>query len=73
MIDSRGVKVWPGGFAETFCADNFRCRFFGDGAVTHENIIALLGRVAEKGIEVVKTEYLRNFDGQPGFSLSQGE
>jgi isocitrate dehydrogenase len=73
MIDSRGVKVWPGGFAETFCADNFRCRFLAEAAIQHQDVISLLGRVAAKGVEVVKTEYLRKFDGQPGFSLSQGE
>ncbi|HYE64276.1 MAG TPA: NADP-dependent isocitrate dehydrogenase, partial [Pyrinomonadaceae bacterium] len=27
MISNRGVKVWPGGLAETFCSDNWRCRF----------------------------------------------
>jgi isocitrate dehydrogenase len=73
MIDSRGVKVWPAGFAETFCADNFRCRFLSDGGTTAQDIIELLGRVAGKGVDVVKTEYLRKFDGQAGFSLSQGE
>ena len=31
MIDNRGVKVWPGGSAETFCTDSFRCRFMAEG------------------------------------------
>src|SRR5579885_2923918 len=73
MIDSRGVKVWPSGFAETFCADNFRCRFLSEKGTNQKEILSLLGRVADKGVDVVKTEYLRTFDGQPGFSLSQGE
>ena len=29
MIANRGVKVWPDGSPETFCTDNFRCRFLG--------------------------------------------
>ena len=27
MISNRGVKVWPGGHAETFCSDHWRCRY----------------------------------------------
>src|SRR5208282_4069358 len=27
LIANRGVKVWPDGSPETFCTDNFRCRF----------------------------------------------
>jgi isocitrate dehydrogenase len=73
MIDGRGVKLWPGGMAETFCPDNVRCRFLAKSPITGREVIALLGRVADRNIEVVKTEYLRNFDGQPGYSLSQGQ
>ncbi len=36
-------------------------------------ILDLLGRVNGLGIEVVKTEYLRMYGGQPGFSLAQGQ
>jgi isocitrate dehydrogenase len=73
MMSNRGVKVWPEGFADTFCTDSFRCRFMGDGAATHAQILSLLGRVGALGIEVVKTEYLRNYDGVAGFSLAQGQ
>lgn len=67
MISDRGVTVWPNGMPETFCTGSFRCRFTG-ASVTPQQIIALLGRMAGAGLDVVKTEYLRNFDGQPGFS-----
>src|SRR5512132_1278411 len=30
MMSNRGVKVWPGGHAETFCSDHWRCRFLSD-------------------------------------------
>ncbi len=73
MISNRGVKVWPDGFAETFCTDSFRCRFVADGNATHPQILALLGRIHALGIELVKTEYLRTYGGVPGFSLAQGQ
>jgi isocitrate dehydrogenase len=73
MIDGRGVKLWPNGMAETFCPDNVRCRFMSKSKITDRDVIALLGRVADQKIEVVKTEYLRTFDGEAGFTLSQGQ
>jgi isocitrate dehydrogenase len=76
MISNRGVRVWPGGHAETFCSDHWRCRFLPDaegGNVSHQQIISLLGRVAGEGYDFIKTEGLYTFDGQRGFSLDQGE
>lgn len=76
MISNRGVKVWPGGHAETFCSDHWRCRFLSDSegqTVTHPQLISLLGRVATAGYDFIKTENLYNFDGERGFSLDQGE
>jgi hypothetical protein len=35
--------------------------------------VALLGRILDQGIEIVKTENLRTFDGQPGYTLAQGQ
>jgi len=75
-IANRGLKVWPDGIPETFCTDSFRCRYKAKqpGAiVTQRHILSLLERVAAAGLEVVKTESLRNFDGKPGFTLAQGE
>jgi isocitrate dehydrogenase len=73
MIANRGVKVWPDGLPETFCTDHWRCRLLSDHAVTPAQVITLLGRVAEAGLEFIKTEHLYTFDGKPGFSLGQGE
>jgi len=75
MISNRGVAVWPGGHAETFCSDHWRCRFMaeGGGAVSPLATIALQGRIAEAGYDTIKTENLYTFDGQVGFTLSQGE
>jgi len=76
MISNRGVKVWPGGHAETFCSDHWRCRFLPDAegkTVAHSQVISLLTRVADAGYDFIKTENLYNFDGERGFSLDQGE
>jgi isocitrate dehydrogenase len=75
MMSNRGVKVWPGGHAETFCSDHWRCRFLSaneNGGVSHDQIISLLKRVAEAGFDFIKTENLYNFDGERGYSLDQG-
>lgn len=75
MITNRGVKVWPGGFPETFRTDHWRGRFsVPEGlSVSHEDIIRLLSRVALEGLDFIKTENLCTFDGEPGFSLGQGQ
>jgi isocitrate dehydrogenase len=70
------VKVWPGGKAETFCSDHWRCRFMPrtDGStIKHAQIVSLLDRVANAGYDFIKTENLCNFDGERGYSLDQGE
>jgi len=75
LISNRGVAVWPNFHAETFCSDHWRCRFLadGDGPVTPLQTISLLGRIANVGYDAIKTENLYTFDGEIGFSLSQGE
>ena len=80
MITNRGVKVWPGGFPETFCTDHWRCRFMGQpvGAetrhvVTNHDIVELMQALAAKDVDVIKTENLCTFDGERGFALGQGQ
>lgn len=75
MITNRGVKVWPGGLPETFCVDHWRCRFLAaePGGASGPGMVALLGRLVAAGVDVVKTEGLYRFDGQPGYSLGQGQ
>jgi isocitrate dehydrogenase len=71
VINNRGVKVYPGGFAETFCSDHWRCRFTAPEqgkAVTHQQIVKLLQRMDEHRLDFIKTEHLYTFDGQNGFS-----
>jgi isocitrate dehydrogenase len=76
MVSNRGVKVYPGGFEETFLSDNWRCRFFSnvkDKPLTHRQICGLLQRISDAGLDFIKTESLCNFDGQRAYSLVQGE
>ena len=73
MMSNRGVKTWPGGHPETFCTDNFRCRFAPTGRdVTQAQIIGLLEPIAATGMEIVKTENLRNYDGQARLHAGAG-
>ncbi|MEL7342911.1 MAG: isocitrate/isopropylmalate family dehydrogenase, partial [Bacteroidota bacterium] len=84
MITNRGVKVFPGGLADTFCTDHWRCRFVQVDAVTKgedrtypevefSTLLDLQSRLSEGGIDIIKTENLYEFDGERGFSLGQGE
>jgi len=77
MITNRGVKVWPDGLPETFCTDHWRCRFqaSSDGrkATDHGSIVRLLDQLAEAKVDFIKTEHLCTFDGEPGYSLGQGQ
>jgi hypothetical protein len=38
-----------------------------------EDCYALLGRVREPGLDIVKTESLRSYDGKLGYTLAQGQ
>lgn len=75
MITNRGIKVWPEGFEETFCTDHWRCRFkpVGGSAITKQNIVELMQKAIDAGIDIIKTENLYAFDGKPAFSLGQGQ
>ncbi|MCG9894459.1 MAG: NADP-dependent isocitrate dehydrogenase [Fimbriimonadaceae bacterium] len=75
MITNRGVKVWPGGMPETFKVDHWRCRFLFDDSISnaHQAIIDLLAAIRAAGLDFIKTENLCTFDGEPGYSLGQGQ
>jgi isocitrate dehydrogenase len=75
MVTNRGVKVWPGGFEETFCTNHWRCRFMkeGEALVDKKEIIQLLSDLNDNQVDTIKTENLYKFDGKLGFSLGQGQ
>jgi isocitrate dehydrogenase len=74
MITNRGVKVWPNGFAETFCTDHWRCRFKSEEQKpsTYRDILSLQTQLTEAGFQIIKTENLVAFDGVAAFSAGQG-
>lgn len=75
-VTNRGQKVYPNGQGETYCSDHWPARFLaaeGGGDITHVDILQLLQQVNASGLDVVKTENLYHFDGERGYTLSQGE
>jgi isocitrate dehydrogenase len=75
MITNRGLKVYPNGFSETFCTDHWRCRYQkpDEAPISNADIIALMNIIDKAGFDIIKTENLCTFDGEPGFSLGQGQ
>ncbi len=67
MITNRGVKVWPNGMPETLCTQHYRARYTAQ-KITQRDILTLLGQMADAGIDILKTESLRSFDGKRGYS-----
>lgn len=75
-VASKGLKVWPDPEVTLKLTDQFCCRIMPEGegtSISHGDIAALLGRMAEAGIDFIKTEHLYNFDGQRGYTIGQGE
>ena len=75
QVSNRGVVVYPNGMDEIFKSDHWRCRFTHPEGATLDNadIIEILKRVQKEGFDFIKTEHLYHFDGERGYSLSQGE
>lgn len=69
MISNRGVRVWPEGQPETFCIEQWRCRFLttGSGGVSQNDLIQILHAFDHVGMDVIKSENLYTFAGKPGF------
>nr|WP_136251257.1 NADP-dependent isocitrate dehydrogenase [Ningiella ruwaisensis] len=73
LITNRGVKVWPQGFEETYCVDHWRCRFMtSEDEIDFAELLALQIRLHDAGFDVIKTENLYNFDGEPGYAAVHG-
>jgi isocitrate dehydrogenase len=74
MISNRGAKVWPQGQPETFCIEQWRCRFIVDenhGCTQHEcmQVLEAFDRIQ---LDVIKSEFLYLLDGKPGFTSADG-
>jgi isocitrate dehydrogenase len=76
MITNRGTKVWPNGFPETFCTDHWRCRFKmkdSESVTTYDEVMRICDSMHKAGLNIIKTENLYYFDGEPGFTAAQGQ
>ncbi len=78
LISNRGARVYPDGMPETFCTDQWRCRFVGSKTdravtVTKDQILALAKRMDTAGFDFIKVVNLYTFDGEIGFSTLHGE
>lgn len=70
-VFNRGVKVWPQGRPETFCIEQWRCRFTsGDDlrSVSQNDIIQILHAFDHVKLDVFKAEFLYTFDGKAAYS-----
>jgi isocitrate dehydrogenase len=73
FVSNRGVRVWPEGQPETFCIEEWRCRFLPSGtSASQYEILNLLQKLTSQGFDLIKTENLFSFDGTPGYSSAQG-
>lgn len=78
-IASRGLKIWPQSVVEFPYLQHCCLRFQSAQDVTkltpisHAEIIHLLAEIDKLNLDVIKTENLYTFDGELGFSLSQGQ
>lgn len=73
-VSSKGLKVWPNCAPGMHNTDQLNCRFKKSGAtLTVAHIAALIGQLAQKNIDFIKTEHLYEYEGKNGYSLGQGE
>lgn len=74
MISNRGARIWPNGHPETFCIEQWRCRFLSadNKPIAAHEIVELLDLLSVSGYDVIQTENLYLFDGKPGYSSAEG-
>lgn len=75
MITNRGVRIWPEGHLETFCIEQWRCRFIAKDEkhpIKPEDIVWLLDHFIKSGYDVFQTENLYTFDGSFGYTSAEG-
>ncbi len=74
MITNRGVRVWPDGQPETFCIEQWRCRFMGNNGanVSQNDLIQVLHAFDHINMDLIKSENLYHFAGKPGYSSAEG-
>jgi NAD-dependent isocitrate dehydrogenase len=72
MISNRGTKIYPGNAPDILLVDHFRCRFYADKPVQHEDVITLL-TAFPKEYPWMHVEILHKEGDNMLFSKAQGE
>jgi isocitrate dehydrogenase len=72
MLSNRGTQVWPTGSNYTDCVNHYRARFESPNPVDQAPIVGAVGAIGEH-FPLCGAEVLREIDGEPGFSLAQGQ
>jgi isocitrate dehydrogenase len=75
IITNRGVRIWPEGHPETFCIEQWRCRFITKDEsypLKPQDIVGLLDHIIKAGYDVFQTENLYTFDGIAGYTSADG-
>lgn len=74
MIANRGTRVWPDGQPETFCTEQWRCRFLTDEGhtVAQRDLFQILQAFDRVQLDVIQSQCLYTFDGKPGYSSAEG-
>jgi isocitrate dehydrogenase len=72
MISNRGTQVWPTGSVYTDCINHHRCRFEAEGGVSQTVLLDVMRECAEL-YTLCGAEWLRELDGERGYSLAQGQ
>ena len=52
LISNRGVTVWPEGFPETSCIEEWRCRLLSKDRISPKDVSHLIHTLTEAGIEI---------------------
>jgi hypothetical protein len=72
MISNRGTKIYPGVTPDILLVDHFRCRFYAEKPVEHDDVIAMLSAFPKEYVWN-HIEILQKEGDQPLFSKAQGE
>ncbi len=73
MVTNRGTRVWPQGHPETFCIEQWRCRYLIKGTrfPTQKDLLQVLQAFDRINLDIIKTEHLYQYDGKPGYSSAE--
>lgn len=71
LVTNRGARIWPDGQPETFCTEQWRCRFLADDLrpTSLHDVLAVLQAFDRIGLDLIKAENLYLYDGKPGYSV----